>query len=99
MNSHQAMYEGRSSQEAFALALHLACVIVQFTILNDYPGALHNSQAFSLRDVFMVENVAWLHEQGGNKVKLVLWAHNGHIDNAPDKYGPSVGSMGSILAK
>src|SRR5262249_53072164 len=42
------------------------------------------------RDTSMAANVAWILEQFPN-AKVVLWAHNGHINRQP-------GTMGSLLA-
>ncbi|MDQ2715101.1 MAG: erythromycin esterase family protein [Chloroflexota bacterium] len=71
----------RSSSQAFAQALQEARVIVQgtqFMTLNpNDPQAL--AQSSQQRDAFMAENSAWLHEHADGGGKLVLWAHDGHI--------------------
>jgi erythromycin esterase-like protein len=43
------------------------------------------------RDTSMATNVAWILRQSP-KAKVVLWAHNGHVDRQP-------GAMGSLLAE
>jgi len=85
LKTHQAAYESRSSSSAFALALHSARVIVQYTILGVLippSGSLFTSdKAYAQRDAFMAENVAWLRSYEGAGAKIVLWAHNTHIAN------------------
>jgi erythromycin esterase-like protein len=44
------------------------------------------------RDPVMAKNISQLLTQAGPESKIVLWAHNGHISNAP-------GSMGNYLKK
>ncbi len=100
LKTHQTVYERRSSPQAFALALHIARVIVQFTIVQGYPNNwLSGGPGFFQRDEYMAENVAWLHDQGGGHVKMVLWAHNAHIANDPsyNRYGPHPENMGAFL--
>jgi erythromycin esterase len=83
LQSHQAAYEARSSAAAFALALHSARVIVQYTtlgVLIPASGTLFSTEAaYDRRDAFMAENVEWLHNQSGGTARIALWAHNTHI--------------------
>ncbi len=80
LNAHQAQYEKASSPQAFALALQEAHIIVEYTqfmvLLND-PKA--QSRAIQQRDIFMADNIAWLHEHSDGGEKIALWAHDGHI--------------------
>ncbi len=76
-------YEGLSSPEAFATALRSARVVVQF---EDMAAG----RTVGARDMYMAENASWLLEQGGPDAKIVLWAHNGHVNDR-------TGSMGSHL--
>lgn len=82
---HQTEYISRSSQQAFALALQEARVIVQYAQLQsiDYTTQSGSLKLSNQRDAFMAENVTWLDEHGSSNTKLVLWAHNGHIANDP----------------
>jgi erythromycin esterase len=46
------------------------------------------------RDLAMAENVRWMMEQEGTKGRIMLWAHNGHINTRREKFGPiSVGEQ------
>jgi erythromycin esterase len=81
--SQQALYESRSTQEAFAAALQSARIIVQYTTLGVLISAsdtlFTSDAAYAKRDEFMAENVEWLHDQGVANARIVLWAHNIHI--------------------
>jgi erythromycin esterase len=96
LRTHQALYEARSSRHAFARALQSARAIVQYTtlgVLISTTGTYFTSaQAQAQRDVFMAQNVAWLHDQAASPTKIVVWAHNLHIAN-------DAGNMGSLLRK
>jgi erythromycin esterase len=45
------------------------------------------------RDAFMAENALWLLDQAGPGARIALWAHNGHVQRAPDNFN----SMGAVL--
>jgi erythromycin esterase len=81
LKQHETQYETRSSLQAFAQALQEARVVVQGVQFLSYnlqdPQA--REQAGEQRDAFMAENIAWLHEHADGGSKLVLWAHDGHI--------------------
>ena len=74
------MYRAVSSPEAYDAAVAAARTLVQseqlLRLAGDYSGAMN------LRDKFMAENAAWLLEQAGPRAKIVLWAHNGHIQTS-----------------
>ncbi len=75
LTQQQAVYEKRSSPQAFALTVQEARVIVQHAQLF----SANSDEAGGFRDKAMAENIAWLHEQTQSGKKLVLWAHDGHI--------------------
>jgi erythromycin esterase len=69
---------------------------------NDKKWAQHEddlARTMAVRDRAMAENVAWVlnHENDG---RIVLWAHNGHINRNEDRAseGMSAPSMGHHLA-
>jgi len=80
---HETQYVARSSLQSFAQALQEARIVVQGVQFLSYNLNLNDpqslAQANQQRDVFMAENSAWLHEQADGGSKLVLWAHDGHI--------------------
>jgi erythromycin esterase len=81
LKAHEVEYEGHSSPQAFVLVLQDARVIVQFAqVMSADPNDPQSlGQASEQRDAFMAENIAWLHEHAEGGSKLVLWAHDGHI--------------------
>src|SRR5579859_7609883 len=81
LQTNQSMYEGRSSPQAFALALQDAEVIVQSTQLSALdPNTPKNLPVGNnLRDSGMADNIAWLHAHADGGEKMILWAHDGHI--------------------
>ena len=76
-----------SSQDAYALALQNARIVVQNEDYKRGGGA-------AVRDRYMAENADWLLEQEGPDAKIVLWAHNGHVG---DQRSGSWVSMGHHL--
>lgn len=98
LKQHEAAYTAHSSSQAFAQALQEARVIVQYAQLSLIPSNPNDPQLLvqyaELRDAFMAENIAWLHEHADGGSKLVLWAHNGHIETV--KRG-SITRMGMYL--
>lgn len=80
-------YEAASSPAEYARALQAARVVVQHEHLRSVrePG-----DRFAVRDGYMAENAAWLLEQGGLDAKIVLWAHNGHVNDRAPAMGRSL---------
>ena len=72
---------------AFEWALQNARILLQYSqFLNKGPN----------RDECMAENVKWIADQNPG-AKIVIWAHNGHVSKAPDKWGAI--KMGGHLLK
>lgn len=98
LQQHQTAYRAQSSLQAYEQALQEARVIVQSAqILRSIPDQT-NRKLFqdensehdasrnmrNQRDAFMAENIAWLHEHVDGGAKIVLWAHNAHLQTAAD---------------
>jgi erythromycin esterase len=65
--------------------LHHARMTQQFEMM---AAAASNSSASSLaRDKAMAENVGWIRDHAAPDAKIVLWAHNGHINAVPGFMG------------
>ncbi len=81
LQTNQSVYEGRSSPQAFALALQDAQVIVQSTQLNtlDPNNPKDLPVGNNLRDAGMADNIAWLRAHADGGARMILWAHDGHI--------------------
>jgi erythromycin esterase len=86
LTQQRAVYEKRSSPQAFAVALKEARVIVQHAQLF----SVNPDEVGGFRDKAMAENIAWLHEQTQNGKRLLLWAHDGHIATGEQ---PAMGSL------
>ena len=72
---------------AFEWALQNARILLQYSQhLNKGPN----------RDECMAENIKWIANQNP-EAKIVIWAHNGHVSKAPDKWGAI--KMGGHLLK
>ncbi|MEM4781447.1 MAG: erythromycin esterase family protein [Halalkalicoccus sp.] len=94
-------YVDTTSRNAYDLARRQLRTIEQAT---EFARASHEHDeprgAVSLRDEYMVENVAWIlnHE---DRDRIVLWAHNGHLMKTGTDGGPweEFTPMGSHLAE
>jgi erythromycin esterase len=62
-------------QPAYDHALRAARIVVQNEALRCCGAA-----SAPLRDMYMAENAEWLLDQAGPNAKIILWAHNGHIN-------------------
>jgi erythromycin esterase len=84
LKQHETAYTAHSSPQAFAQVLQEARVIVQYAELSSLSSTPNDQQSLvryaNLRDAFMAENAVWLHEHAVGGSKLVLWAHNDHIE-------------------
>ncbi len=78
-----------SSPSEFAIVRQNVRVLEQF--VEAFAGQI----ATNKRDEYMAENVRWIVETFGPKTRIVLWAHNAHIQAATQ--GPGIPSMGSYL--
>lgn len=92
LTQQQAGYEARTSPQTFAQTLQDARVIVQYAQIMSTTSLQGVSSASHQRDAFMAEDVAWLHDHAEGGQKLVLWAHNGHIQATPLGNGPNMGT-------
>ena len=95
LKQHETEYVVHSSLQAFAHALQEARVVVQGVQfqsntlnLND-PHSL--AQANQQRDAFMAENIDWLHEHADGGSKMVLWAHDVHIQTMAQSGSTTMG--------
>jgi erythromycin esterase len=95
LQAHQQDYSKRSSPQSFALALQNARIIVQFTTYYNSATREEALARYYQRDMFMAENVAWIHDHESNtNPKIIVWAHDGHIANDtsyPSRDGRNMG--------
>lgn len=80
IEANRARLEAATSPAAFTFALRAARVAAQGEDdrAQRTPGG---------RDLFMAENAAWWLEQSGAGAKMVIWAHNGHVNTVPGWMG------------
>ncbi len=74
----RAVYVKKSSARDHAFAVRHAALLTHLVELASMP----RRDAYSARDRIMAENVRWLLEQEGPDAKMVVWAHNGHVNTA-----------------
>lgn len=79
MVDHQSAYSAATGSEAYAWALQMAKVVVQNEALNAVD-ANNGWGIYNIRDQAMADNTDWHIQQLGIGTKVVLSAHNGHIN-------------------
>jgi erythromycin esterase len=62
----------------FEPVLHAARLVLQFEAM--LAAGTNTLSSVYARDKAMAENVLWHRQQGGPNAKLVLWAHNSHVN-------------------
>jgi erythromycin esterase len=100
LSAQQATYEARSSPEAVANALHSARLVIQNEAMAAVTeeGDFLTRDRFNSRDEAMAENVSWLLNQAEPQAKMILWAHNAHVQTAAWTFrGTSYAPMGVHL--
>ncbi|NQZ13038.1 MAG: erythromycin esterase family protein, partial [Algicola sp.] len=57
-----------------------------------FAGLRNNyRQAFAHRDLSMANNIRWILEHEGREAKMVVWAHNGHVNTNQEIMGKTMG--------
>lgn len=77
-------YEAASSPAEFEHALRSARIVVQKIEMD---LGIVATDSGNVRDGFMAENSMWLLEQAGPDAKMVIWAHNAHVNTLDDWMG------------
>lgn len=99
-----------SSKEAYDWAYHTAIAARQTDRIvrvmpPDEPGKIPPEawRSMNVRDAAMAENVAWILNRQTDNDKVLVYAHNGHIKNAPtiggvwDAFAQAPNSAGQYL--
>lgn len=87
-------YIARSSADQYERALHSTRLVQQW---EAFGSTLTNSTLSNVsRDASMFENVQFIRARGGPDSKIVLWAHNDHIQRSGNLMG---GLLSRALAK
>lgn len=82
--AHELVRTQSQSAAGYAGALHHARLVQQF---EAYASATNSALSNRARDNAMAENIAWLREQDGPGARMVVWAHNLHINRRSDAMG------------
>jgi len=85
-------YVAASSRQEWDLARQHAVIVAQVAELEAGKGSAY-------RDRAMAENVGWIlaHEPAGTR--MVVWAHNGHVNYGADGAGSGYTPMGECLRR
>jgi len=84
LTSRRAQYEAASSSAVYQSVLHHGRLVQQFEGMAAIPAQGASSLS---RDASMAENVTWIRDRAGPNAKIVLWAHNGHINAVSNLMG------------
>ncbi len=90
LQANRAKYLQQMSATEVDWAIQNARILQQQTQLNLLPQ--NSAAANALRDAAMAANVEWIAAQAPPGARIVLWAHNLHIQKEP-------GAMGGALAQ
>lgn len=96
-------YPSAAPADTFQLRLHDARLVQQFEKMIE----ARNVTAGNVRDQAMAENAGWIRDQAGPNGRIVLWAHNGHINSVPEymggylraRYGADYVNVGFLFAE
>jgi erythromycin esterase len=89
-----------TSLSEFEFVLQHARMLTQY--LDSYSRPMNDPQEASKsaggsRDYYMAENIDYLANQEGSKTRMIVWAHNGHIQLT--SYAGGIPSTGYFLRK
>jgi erythromycin esterase len=73
--AEESRYVAASSRTAFADALHNARLVQQ----GESFHSVTVNEGSAVRDAAMAENALWLLDEAGPQARIVLWAHNYHV--------------------
>jgi len=82
--------------------LAAACTVDHmFRAMNDLFAGAGSPADLSVRDIYMAETVRWHLEHGGPDTRIVLAAHNNHIQKTPNEFDGAITAlpMGRYLAE
>nr|AYM52670.1 succinoglycan biosynthesis protein [Aggregicoccus edonensis] len=95
LDSERRAYERDSSPYEWAIASHERHLLTY--LLEATPQlVLTLEEGINVRDAMMADNVRWIQEQEGPGAKLMLWAHNDHVNMRPLEV-PGTKPLGQLL--
>lgn len=91
LNSKKVKYISETDEKEWELAQLHAQILMQYI---QYNLPVNNFTASGvIRDSSMAQNVRWVLEQEGADAKIVLWAHNAHVNTKPGWMGQFLQDM------
>ncbi len=84
IDGQRAAYTAKSSSTAYESVLHHARLVQQFETMASFADATQSSYS---RDQSMAENIGWIRDHAPAGARIVLWAHNAHINSIPQLMG------------
>jgi erythromycin esterase len=88
--SNQTRFVRQTSASEFELVMQHARIPLQFD--DSYIRAMKDQKFKFSRDYYMAENIEYLMKTEGPETKMVVWAHNGHIQTGNMGLLPSMGN-------
>jgi erythromycin esterase len=92
LDANRNEYVARTGADNWTIARQHAQILAQ----NIEISAVSFSAGSALRDRAMAENIRWILDREGPDAKMVVWAHNGHVEAEQQERN---GSMGSHLRR
>jgi len=89
IDSSKAAYTAASSPAVYESIKHDARLVQQFEAMASITNAGASSYS---RDQSMAENIGWIRDHAPAGARIVLWAHNGHINRVPPLMGSYLGA-------
>jgi erythromycin esterase len=93
--SQEASLTRASSVQEYRDALQSARTLQEYDRYTSLTFREQHERGFEVRDRAMADNAAQLLRDGGPAARMVLWAHNGHLDMQYELYGAA--QMGRFL--
>jgi erythromycin esterase len=90
-DANKAAWRAKRTSTAFDDARHDVTVLQQAFAMY----TAKDNGSFDVRDQSMADNIDWLRKQGPPSLRIMVWAHNGHVANKLAAFK----NMGGILRK
>lgn len=87
---NQTRFVRQTSAPEFELAMQHARIPLQFD--DSYTRSMKDPKFIFTRDYYMAENIEYLMKTEGPGTKMVVWAHNGHIQTSNLGQLPAMGN-------
>lgn len=78
VNDRKNIYLKHASEEKFDLMLKILDAMTS-AVQQSTLGNNHGTKAQSMRDNEMLQNIQWIVNRASHNGKVIIWAHNGHI--------------------